>query len=507
MATVQDEFNKFLCDANLLMFKDSFISEGVERVCDVMDLSDDTLTGFGLTKTQINRLRRMFQKWQLENQPQPKEQRIVPKAGEVEGKINVHVPLNFFNSTGGDILQVSKEPLTRRYANLWYPNPNSLKQNLNNSFILAMCYERERDFHNLRALEDWSRKERERRISILMSIQPYNLDFAKESTYMKQKSVPWMWGQLKTKYPVVSTLETDMVNSISGSTAQKIMLYHDGLQQLEEMLSNALRQAEQGLSETIMNRDLRVKESFKEMHQWYKDIIVKINELQERVSKDVTRIATLKEFVAEKYQIHQGNTATAEKKRKKNKQKDQVKKMKRNESSSFISNINSSTSKQKLMTPFLKLDCVSTGNTQEIDGVVCSASINEDINDSKSVTDPHNIRHSSAVNETSEADSQLPLREQEEVISVLNPHNFGRSPSIINVKTQTDSQHSSDKQNEMFCDVSRAEDNIKMPNDEPNYCSFEEKWDIFDHSDSSSESSFISSDSLACNEDDLIEYL
>ena len=161
------------------------------------------------------------------------------------------------------------------------------------------------------------------------------------------------------------------------------------------------------------------------------------------------------------------------------------------------------------MTPFLKLDCASTGNTQEIDAVVCSASINEDINDSNSVTDPHNIRHSSAVNETSEADSQLPLREQEEVISVLNPHNFGGSPSIINVKTQTDSQHSSDKQNKMFCDVSRAEDNIiKMPDNEPNCYSFEEKWDIFDHSDSSSESSFISSDSLVCNEDDfIIEYL
>ena len=61
-----------------------------------------------------------------------------------------------------------------------------------------------------------------------------------------------MWGQLKTKYPLVSTLETDMVNSISASTAQKIMVYHDGLQQLEEMLSNALRQAEQGLSATII---------------------------------------------------------------------------------------------------------------------------------------------------------------------------------------------------------------------------------------------------------------
>ncbi len=394
---------------------------------------------------------------------------------------------------------------------------------MNNSFILAMCYERERDFHNIRALEDWSRKERERRISILMAIQPYNLDLAKESTYIKQKSVPWMWGQLKTKYPVVSTLETDMVNSISGSTAQKIILYHDGLQQLQEMLSNALRQAEQGLSETAMNRDLRVKESFKEMHQWYKDIIVKINELQEVVNRDMSRIATLKEFVAEKYQIHQRNTATAEKKRKKNKQKDQVKKAKRNESSPSISNINKSTSKQKLMTPFLKLDCASTDNTdslplsQEIGGVVCSASINKDISHSKSVIDPHNIGHGSAINETSETDSQLPLKEQEEVIcdalianedsdagkSVLDSHN----PSAINVKTKTDSQPLSSNQNKMFCDVSRAEDDIKVPDNEPGYYSFEEKWDIFDHSESSSESSFNSSDSFVYIQDDLIEYL
>jgi hypothetical protein len=293
-------------------------------------------------------------------------------------------------------------------------------------------------------------------------------------------------------------------------------LYHDGLQQLEEMLSNASRQAEQALSETTMNRDLRVKESFKEMHQWYKDIIVKINELQEVVNRDMSRIATLKEFVAEKFKIHQRNTATAEKKRKKNKRKDQVKKTKRNESSSCISNINSCTSKQKLMTPFLKLNCARTGSTdplllsEETDRVVCSASINEDINDTKSVTDPHNIGNSSAINETFETDSQFPPKQHEDSDagkSDIDSHNFGHNPSAINVKTQTDSRHSSNNQNEMFCDVSRAEDDIKVPDNEPSlYYSFEEKWDIFDQSESSSESSFNSSDSLVHIQDDLLEY-
>lgn len=128
------------------MFNDNFISKGVERVCDIMDISDDTLTGFGMTKTQINLLRRLFQKWHQESRPKSGEQPIALKAREVEGKINVHVPLNFFNLNGGDTLKVLKEPLTRCYTKLWYPNPNSLKHSLNNSFILPMCYERKCDF-------------------------------------------------------------------------------------------------------------------------------------------------------------------------------------------------------------------------------------------------------------------------------------------------------------------------------------------------------------------------
>jgi len=80
-----------------------------------------------------------------------------------------------------------------------------------------------------------------------------------------------MRDQLKAKYPVAATLDTDTM-SISGSTAQTILLYYEGLQELEGELNSALSKAEQGLSETT-NRHLRVKESFKEAHQWYKDII------------------------------------------------------------------------------------------------------------------------------------------------------------------------------------------------------------------------------------------
>lgn len=221
--------DKFLCDANLQMFKDKFVAEGVERVCDICDVSDDTLTGFGLTKTQIQRLQRIFKGWQREsNLPKPSDKNVPPKSQEVEGKVNVHVPLNFFNSTGGNILQISRKPLEIRYSKLWYSNPNSLKHNLNNSFILSMCYERERDFANIRALEDWARKERERRISLLMCIHPLDVQLALESTYIKQKSVPWVWDQLKKNYPLAASLPADS-NKFSGSTAKAILSYHDGV--------------------------------------------------------------------------------------------------------------------------------------------------------------------------------------------------------------------------------------------------------------------------------------
>ncbi|CAB4006204.1 Hypothetical predicted protein [Paramuricea clavata] len=72
--------------------------------------------------------------------------------------------------------------------------------------------------------------------------------------------------------------------------------------------------------------------------------------------------------------------------------------------------------------------------------------------------------------------------------SDLDSHNFGHNPSAIYKCENPDSQHSSNNQNEMFCDVSRAKDDIKVPGNEPCYYSFEEKWDIFDHSESSSES-------------------
>ena len=225
-------FDKFLCDANLQMVKDKFAGEGVERVSDILDVSDDTLTGFGMSKTQIQRLHRLFKVWQLETKlSKPSDQSVPPKSQEVEGKVNVHVPLNFFNPTGRHILQISRKPLEKRYSKLWHSNPNSLKQNLNNSFILAMCYERERDFANIRALEDWARKERERRISVLMYIHPLDVHLASESTYIKEKSVPWAWNQLKKDYPLAASLSADN-NNFSGSAAKAILLYYDGVKEL-----------------------------------------------------------------------------------------------------------------------------------------------------------------------------------------------------------------------------------------------------------------------------------
>lgn len=52
-----------------------------------------------MSKTQIQRLQRLFKIRQQETKSKPSSQSIPPKSREVEGKVNVNVPLNFSDQT------------------------------------------------------------------------------------------------------------------------------------------------------------------------------------------------------------------------------------------------------------------------------------------------------------------------------------------------------------------------------------------------------------------------
>jgi len=106
-------------------------------------------------------------------------------------------------------------------------------------------------------------------------------------------------------------------------------------------------------------------------------------------------------------------------------------------------------------------DTDSQLSSKEQKKVVCAASENEDTDVLECVPDPHHFEHSASANEKAQTDSQVSSKDQEKEFCAASPHNF------------------------------------------------EEKWDIFDHSGSSFESSGSSSDSdpLVAEDDLHVEYL
>ena len=58
--TDADQINTFLKECNLLEFKEKLKEEGVTRVENIEDLTEETLKKLGLTSTQAARLKRKF---------------------------------------------------------------------------------------------------------------------------------------------------------------------------------------------------------------------------------------------------------------------------------------------------------------------------------------------------------------------------------------------------------------------------------------------------------------
>ena len=102
--TDADQISTFLKECNLLEFKEKLKEEGVTRVEDIEDLTEETLKKLGLTSTQAARLKRKFAalpKAVSANSGEVSASNSLYRAVVVHGKTNVLLPKGFFNKDGG----------------------------------------------------------------------------------------------------------------------------------------------------------------------------------------------------------------------------------------------------------------------------------------------------------------------------------------------------------------------------------------------------------------------
>ena len=83
-----------------------------------------------------------------------------------------------------------------------------------------MCQTKLEKFKNKRELEDWARKERERRVNMMLVAHENDNSIATESIYFKKKNILWKESLLKYKYFVTTlrNLDSKKVNKIEVHT-------------------------------------------------------------------------------------------------------------------------------------------------------------------------------------------------------------------------------------------------------------------------------------------------
>ena len=234
----------------------------------------------------------------------------------IKGKVSVPLGQGFFNKLGGIGTAMDKNQLKKLYKGLWNENPNTLKHELSNSFILEMTHSRSTNFKTQRELETWARKEREARLEILFAVHDLDDRFARESAYFKNKHILWQMSQVKLKYPVVNAI----VFPVSRANAEFMSLYGTELKPILNKVSSRLEKCQSAFDTTFSSKG-KVPQSNKEANNFYHKVLKRMTRVKSTVVAEVERIEEIMRNLPERQQANLAK-AVAIRKTKYNKRKD-----------------------------------------------------------------------------------------------------------------------------------------------------------------------------------------
>ena len=118
-----------------------------------------------------------------------------------------------------------------------------------NTFILGMCHAKFTRSNTQRELENWARKEKEKRIRTLLHLHQNDEELAKESSYYKQRNLLWKIGELKHMFSISTLLKS--VNSDEKRNKMEAEIIRVFIDEVKQILS----EGENTLMECNLNID------------------------------------------------------------------------------------------------------------------------------------------------------------------------------------------------------------------------------------------------------------
>lgn len=209
-------------------YENKFSDLGVKKSKHLSDVTEVHLKNMGMKELEIKR----FLKKRSSEETNSTANLCV--ADVVSNRVHVKMPSMSYGQT---TMSVAETTLQKQYKELYYDDPVNFKQRENNKFVLNMCASAHWRFSSTRKLIDWARRERNDRISSILTFAKTEV-IASESNYTKQQSLLFNAQQLDKDYEDVRCI-INGVKPLNKMKRERVALYHQELGKIFETMKEA----------------------------------------------------------------------------------------------------------------------------------------------------------------------------------------------------------------------------------------------------------------------------
>lgn len=246
-------FYNWLKNASLGKYYQQFLSNGITEISHLEDVREEDAAYLGLSKFEFRRLARLYVNYKTE--AVRREDIVHPKAVFRTSSASVVVSLpktmkDYVHTRDGlGNVVVRTDALKRQFRNLYYEMPLNPTQEFSNSFVLQMAAERLKFSKSLRECELWCRKERLKRINILLGIAK-SPTIDNWSFYYKNRSVYGIIQIMELRYPEVVVLKQN--DSRPGlKHYQHICKFYEGCQDALKLANTNVEKCQNEIDGTL----------------------------------------------------------------------------------------------------------------------------------------------------------------------------------------------------------------------------------------------------------------